>query len=431
MTSKKLILGLLLAITITFLMTSENAFADTTGPQNTTLAVNNTSPSISEFLNENNAFTSDNNRASGFINFDQAYGAFGFDVIIPDDAIINGITVNLEGRKTLLCGAIIGSPTFNVRLSNPSLIGVPNSLGSFTGNTYTTGNFGTTDSIISLGNSTDTWGNTYPNVDNLWILVRANCGLLLTAMQLDQVTVDVDYTIPVRKNGDSCSNCQNPSIGITSDGRRVVEGGITVNGQMSNANFYFTPFPLVQADINEQITMLFVIWDDKSDNIAHVELGLGKGKTGESFQKESSMIWNRHVMTKIETVTYDEEFFKDVSMSMEGKAPCTSQSTDQKCDLFKVQFTPIKAIVGDVVFGISIWDDRRNAMTTFFNEGLQIGTEADVIPEVEFVAPEGTGNKSYDTGSDPTDQRWTEGFKSHYIEYTKQMEQIAKERFGY
>ena len=191
-----------------------------------------------------------------------------------------------------------------------------------------------------------------------------------------------------------CTNCQSPSIGVTERGQRVVDGGITVNGNTVDANFYFTPFPLVQANIGEPITVHFVIWDDRADNIAHVELGLGKEKTGESFQKESSLIWNRNVMTKQSTITYDESAFDDVVMEMTGKTACRVPSNGYTCDLFKVQFTPVKAIVGDVVFGVSIWDDRRNSMTTFFNEGLQVGTEADVIPEIEFVAPEGKGNRS-------------------------------------
>lgn len=206
--------------------------------------------------------------------------------------------------------------------------------------------------------------------------------------------------IPSQDGGGGCTNCQQPSIGVTDKGIRVVDGGLTVNGQTSDADYYFTDFPLIQANINEPVTMQFVIWDDRKDNIAHVEVGLGKGKIGESFAKiVDTMTWKRNVMSKVETITYDHDSFFDIEMEMLGKAPCTSESADQKCDLFQVKFTPMKAIVGDVVFGISIWDDGKNVSTTFFNEGLQIGTEADVIPIAEFVTPHGTGNKSTDTNN--------------------------------
>lgn len=434
MTRIQLVLGLLFVVTMTFSMPS--IFADTTGNQPPTVA-DSTHPSISEFINENNAFTSDNNRAIGFINFDQAYGAFGFDISIPVGSTINGITVNLEGRSSPLCGAIVGSPTFSVRLSNPSLVGSPTGLSSFTGNTYTTTNFGTSDTTKILGSPINTWGNSYQNLDNFWILVTAKCGLLISSMQLDQVTVDVDYTAPV-KTSHKCSNCQQPSIGITSDGRRVVDGGITVNGKTTDANFYHTSFPLIQADIGQEVTMKFVIWDDVSNNIAHVEVGLGKGKIGESFGKlEESMIWSRHVMTKEQTITFDESSFRDVQMYMEGKAPCTSESTDQKCDYFTVKFTPIKAIVGDVVFGISIWDDNHNAMTTFFNHGLQIGTESDVTHQAEFVPLEGNGNKPLDLTDDRSCKTSSKGFDRNCPEYQMMklgQELIAKqlaEQLGY
>lgn len=394
MTSKKLLFGMLLAFTITIFITSNNVFADSTGDTPPTLAA--TSPaSISEFINENNAFVSDNNRAIGFINFDQAYGAFGFDISIPDGSTINGITVKIEGRKSPLCGAIIGSPTFSVKLSDPSLVGNPTGLGSFTSIPQTTTSFGTSDSTKTLGSSTDLWGNVYSDVDNLWILVTSKCGLLITSMQLDQVTVDVDYSVPViLKSGHHCTNCQQPSIGVTDKGKRVVTGGIMVNGQGVDADFYHTAFPLIQADMNEPVTMRFIIWDDVINNISHVEVGLGKGKIGESFGGlDTSMIWNKNLMSEEETITFDESAFKDVYMTISGKVPCKETSGDVLCDQFDVKFTPVKAIVGDVVFGISIWDGNHNAMTTYFNHGLQIGTESDVIPIVEFVAPEGNGNR--------------------------------------
>jgi len=264
MTSKKLILGLLLAITITFTLTSNNAFADSTGEQSPTIAA--TSPaSISQFVSDTNAFASDNVRATAIIiGSDQAYGAFGFDLSIPTGSTINGITVSLEGRRSLLpCGAIFGDPKFSVQLSDPTLIGNPTGIGSFVGDIKTTTDYGpVTDSIKLLGSPTDTWSNTYTDLNNFWILITTECGTLLTNMQLDHVTVNVDYTLPRRGSDDDCTNCTQPSIGMTERGQRVVDDGITVNGNTMDANYYFTDFPLVQANIGEQITMFFVIWDD-------------------------------------------------------------------------------------------------------------------------------------------------------------------------
>ena len=248
----------------------------------------------------------------------------------------------------------------------------------------------------------------------------------------DQVEFTTLKKPVLKKNGD-CNNCQQPSIGITDKGRSVVDGGISINGNTYDALFYHTPMPLIQTALNEPITMTFVIWDDVKDNIAHIELGFGKGKIGESFAKlEKSMFWDRHVMTKETTITFDETHFKDVSMKMLGKTPCKYQSKDNTCDLFQVVFTPIEPIVNDVVFGISIWDDNRNAMSHYFNHGLKMGDTSDLKPLEEFETPQGTGNKTYDNddGFGHIDDRNSIAFKMKQ-EWNNQKIQDLVTKYGY
>gem|GEM_PF-4098340 len=177
-------------------------------------------------------------------------------------------------------------------------------------------------------------------------------------------------------------NNQQPSIGITESGKRVVDGGITVTtGTISktvDADFFHTPFPLIQAEIGQPIDFVFVIWDDRLDNIKQLQVEFGKGKVGESFTMEHSAIWKRDVMSGVVTVTHDP-MFKDVIMEKIADKPCRTGSTN--CTVIHVRLTPTQAIVGDVVFGVNIWDQAGNAVTTFFNDGIQFGTEEDVIDE--------------------------------------------------
>lgn len=179
-----------------------------------------------------------------------------------------------------------------------------------------------------------------------------------------------------KKSGGSCSNCQQPSIGVTDKGKRVVDGGITVNGHTIDADFYHTAYPLIQAKIGTPIDFVFKIWDDRADNIKHVQVQLGKNKVGESFNQVGSITWDRNVMTKIATVTHDP-MFKNVHVERHIDQDCKVGGTP--CTIIHVRFTPTVAIVGDVVFGVNIWDDGKNTVTSFFNDGIQIGTEADVI----------------------------------------------------
>jgi len=179
-----------------------------------------------------------------------------------------------------------------------------------------------------------------------------------------------------KKGGGSCSNCQQPSIGVTETGKRVVDGGITVNGHTIDADFYHTVYPLIQAKIGTPIDFVFKIWDDRSDNIKHVQVQLGKNKVGESFNQVGSVTWDRNVMTKVATVTHDP-MFRNVHMERHIDQDCKVGGTP--CTVIHVRITPTVAIVGDVVFGVNIWDDGKNTVTSFFNDGIQIGTQADVI----------------------------------------------------
>ncbi len=226
--------------------------------------------------------------------------------------------------------------------------------------------------------------------------------------------------------GDFVNN-QQPSIGVTEKGTRVVDGGITVNGKTVDADFYFTPFPLVQADIGQPIDFVFKIWDDRLDNINHLQLQLGKGKVGESFSMEYSATYKRDKMTGEVTVTHDP-IFTDVIMEQLPDQPCKTGSND--CTVIHVRVTPTEAIVGDVVFGVNIWDEAGNANTSFFNEGLQVGTETDVIIIDDSIPIVIKKQLRTDDGLGNIDKRYSEAFAMKLAWHNEQVQKKAIE-LGY
>lgn len=222
-------------------------------------------------------------------------------------------------------------------------------------------------------------------------------------------------------------NWQQPSIGVREDGKRVVEGGLTVQGRTVDAEFYFTPFPLVQADIGEPIDFVFKIWDDRLDNIDTLQLQLGKGKVGESFSMEHTAEYKRDKMTHDVTVTHDP-IFTNVVMEQLADQPCVVGGVD--CTVIHVSLTPTEAIVGDVVFGVNIWDEARNANTSFFNEGLQVGTEADVIVEDEVDRTVTKKQLRTDDGFGNINKRYSEAFAMKLEWHNEQVQNKAIE-LGY
>jgi len=222
-------------------------------------------------------------------------------------------------------------------------------------------------------------------------------------------------------------NNQQPSVGITETGNRVVDGGITVNGKTVDANFYFTPFPLIHSPIGQPIDFVFKIWDDRLDNIKHLQLQLGKGKIGESFTQVASATYDRNKMTGIVTVTHDS-MFTNVVMEQLADKPCRTGSND--CTVIHVRLTPTQAITGNVVWGLYIWDDARNAVTIFFNEGIQIGTQADVIIVDNTIPKVIKKQLRTDDGFGNIDKRYSEAFAMKKAWHTEQVQKIAIE-LGY
>jgi len=188
----KVLISILIVLVLSSFM--QNIYSDTTGALSPTTA-NSSVSSINDFTNRNNAFASDNSDARGQGNDDQAYGGFG--ISIPTYATINGITINLEGDRDECPTS--SNPRFRVQLSNPTLVGDPTGLGSFTSTTQTTTNLVAGDSIRTLGSSSDMWGLSYTptQLNNLWVMITILCSTTNDDIRLDHFTVTVTYTLNV------------------------------------------------------------------------------------------------------------------------------------------------------------------------------------------------------------------------------------------
>lgn len=257
---------LAIAMLVLGLTTTNNIYADSTGATSPTDATD-TPSSIDDFgdATNDNAFASDNVRVTAELDEDQAYGAFGFDITIPAGSTIDGITVSIEARRDSTfptCGSIIGSPSFDVRLSDPTLVGAPTGLGSFIGDIKTTGSFGAIDSILSVGGSSDTWSLTHTDssIDNLWVLLTTNCGTApLSFMELDHLTVEVEYTLPPEEpeqqggGQDEFEWMTKPTFGISPTSHQlVIKCGFAMDSKCFDmTDEWHTPFDKIVINTGE------------------------------------------------------------------------------------------------------------------------------------------------------------------------------------
>jgi hypothetical protein len=163
------------------------------GPNSVSVGENNTSIGTTGWWYPTEIYTSDDSRAeifgSGtFTSFRLVARAPGFSV--PAGATIDGIVVSVESSTLATLSA-----TFNVKLWNGTSTTADNSIG--TGKTMVPATF--TDSVITLGSSSDLWGasltDTIVNGAGFGVcLWLSSTSGLSRRWDVDHVQITVHYT---------------------------------------------------------------------------------------------------------------------------------------------------------------------------------------------------------------------------------------------
>ncbi|MEX2192308.1 MAG: hypothetical protein WD717_02855 [Nitrosarchaeum sp.] len=200
----------------------------------------------------------------------------------------------------------------------------------------------------------------------------------LTATASSALTGDFGLFVAVTtsNSGGGCSgDCIEPTLGVDSRGRQIVDNGFTYNGNSVNVERYFTPYPLVTVQTGKQNVAEFKIYENSgSDKISHFELAFGLAK-GESIGMSKAVInWDKS-FDGIETVTLNdpENVLEDIAVTT-SEGNC-SEELQQKCLIVKVVHT-FRAPLDFNILGTNVWDAKRNAWQNYYNHGIEIVGES-------------------------------------------------------
>jgi len=85
----------------------------------------------------------------------------------------------------------------------------------------------------------------------------------------DTLTGDFGLFVALSTNGGgSCGvDCTEPTLGVNSDGTRLVDNGFSYNGQSIDVDYYFTPYPLVTVNVGKQNVAEFKIYENRGVGI--------------------------------------------------------------------------------------------------------------------------------------------------------------------
>ena len=179
------------------------------------------------------------------------------------------------------------------------------------------------------------------------------------------------------QGGSDCDDCTPPTLGVDSTGTRRVSGGFSYNGDVTDADYYYTPLPLITVETGEEnVAILKVFEESGPHNVRHVGLGFGLSR-GQHFAESQAEIRIDMPFVGNHTVSADdpagaldvESLRADVST---GECMAGSKA---ECRIVTIHHTFLEPLAFNVV-STMVWDDRRNSWQNFFNHGIEVSGES-------------------------------------------------------
>lgn len=186
-------------------------------------------------------------------------------------------------------------------------------------------------------------------------------------------------------NGSGCTgDCNPPTLGINKNLHRIVFQGFSYNNNPVDVELFYTPYPLITANVGqENLTVLKIYDDGGTQNIAHVGLGFGLGK-GESFNDSKATINLDISRDGTETTTlYDPENVLENVRIVTAKESCAPNSNTQ-CLVVFIYHTFRESLNFNMV-ATYVWDFYKNAWQNYYNHGIEIVGESLNPPKTELV----------------------------------------------
>ena len=166
-----------------------------------------------------------------------------------------------------------------------------------------------------------------------------------------------------------------PTSGVDDNGRRIVTGGFSYNGNHVDVEGYYTPYPLITVDVGAKNIAEFKIFDHEGPNdIRHFELAFGLSNGQSISISKASILWDR-TFNGIETVTLvdPDNVLDNVSVKTRtGK--CNTDPTPE-CLIVSVEHT-FRAPPEFNIVGTNVWDTTRNSWQNYFNDGIAVVGES-------------------------------------------------------
>ena len=183
--------------------------------------------------------------------------------------------------------------------------------------------------------------------------------------------------------GSGCAgDCEEPTLGVDSNNIRQVTNGFTYNGYSVDVERYFTPYPLITANVGKTNVAEFKIYENLGlQNIRHFTFAFGMDK-GDIISNSKAKIDLDIAFDGTETVTVtDPENALDNIKVTTDTVACMDDSNSE-CLLVKIQHR-FRAPLEFNIVGTDVWDTKRSSWQNYYNHGIEVVGES-LNPPKEF-----------------------------------------------
>lgn len=268
----------------------------------------------------------------------------------------------------------------------------------------------------------------------------------------------LDVVVSLLGGGSGCrSDCTPPTLGLTQSGKRVVDVGFSYNGNATDVQLYYTPYPLITVEVGEpNIAELKIYEDSGIDFIRHVDLAFGIGEDEVISQSKAVISYDISFDGTATTDVFDPENALENVTVTSSPVACNANVTKSNCLLVSFNHT-FRAPLEFNMVGTNVWDEKRNSWQNYYNHGIEIVGESlnppktiqvldrqgyrqtvTLIDKNHGIDSEGNKWNRYGNGwlveykpptrpEDPITMHGIDRNHSQFLEYLKEQERLAYE----
>jgi len=211
---------------------------------------------------------------------------------------------------------------------------------------------------------------------------------VITSVEEDPIIVKEE----LKKKGGGCNDCTPPTLGINSNGKRMVDDGVQINGETIQVDYFYTEMPMQYTEIGKNNTLSFKIYENNGPhNIKHFQLGLGVLQVGSSINESQALI-------EVKLGHFKDDIYNPVIEKINIKDPdgiigeynvtldltsCIDEVYSEDifnpdvqhlildCLLVEITYNYAKVPISPVL-AVNSWDYGNATFDHFFNDGITV-----------------------------------------------------------